>query len=289
MKNRLIILLSLICFLGHSQVRFNPYVPQSPYGILTSSQTVYVCSGSYAYAYHSRSNCSGLNNCKGEVNYTTEDFAISGLKRKPCCICWSNVQGNCHNDNSSYSSGGGSGGSGSGNNSDAQAALGLVILAGSVAVLSNDFYVHYTNNFDSNKREIQTSSLSFGFRKTIGESALEYGATLNSPITQTVYIGNYANGYYQYPFQDITKSKIWNFNVGFLQKVHSWGRYDNLNLYLGPTANFTENVGLGGMISSQYTLGKVGKLDLRYEITSNTHRLSLGFILHYQDKYFWQK
>ena len=36
----------------------------------TVNQTVYICSGQYAYAYHSRKNCAGLNNCKGQVQYT---------------------------------------------------------------------------------------------------------------------------------------------------------------------------------------------------------------------------
>ena len=37
-----------------------------------SSQTVYVCLGEYAYAYHSRSDCPGLSNCKGSIKYTDE-------------------------------------------------------------------------------------------------------------------------------------------------------------------------------------------------------------------------
>lgn len=290
MRWKLFIILFLVWFQGYSQTRFNPYIPQSPFGIISNSQTVYVCTGSYSYAYHSRSNCSGLNNCKGEIKYTNEEYAISGLKRKPCCICWSNVQRDCYTDNSKYSSSSGtSGGSGGlSDNSNAQAAAGLAILVGSVAVLSNDFYLHYTNNFDASNREIQPASLRFGFRKLFGESVIEYGATLNSPITKSVFIGNYSNGSYQYPFKEVTKSNIWNYNLGFLHRVYSFGRYQYFNLYLGPTANYTENFGLGGIISTQYTLGKVGKLDLRYEITSQTHHFSIGFIIHYQDKYFWQ-
>ena len=42
---------------------------ESFYGI-PSSQVVYVCIGPYAYAYHSRSDCPGLGNCKGEIRYT---------------------------------------------------------------------------------------------------------------------------------------------------------------------------------------------------------------------------
>lgn len=286
MKWRLLILFLLVWIQGISQTRFNPYVPQTPYGTLNNLQTVYICTGTYAYAYHSKSNCSGLTNCKGEIKYTSEDYAVSSLHRKPCCICWSNVQGNCHNDNSnSLSSGGYEGNSSS---SNTQATVGLAILVGSVAVLSNDFYIHYTSNFDSNSREIDPNSLSFGFRKTFGESALEYGVTLNSPITKSVYIGGYSNGSYQYPYKDVTKSNVWNYNINYIQKVYTFNRNGDFNILIGPTINYTEDVGFGGILSSQYKLGKVVKLNLRYEFTTQTNRLSLGFIFHYQDKYFWE-
>ena len=41
-----------------------------------NSQIVYVCTGSYAYAYHSRPNCPGLGNCKGDIKYTDENYAV---------------------------------------------------------------------------------------------------------------------------------------------------------------------------------------------------------------------
>ena len=85
------------------------------------SQTVYVCTGSYAYAYHSRSNCPGLGNCKGDIRYTDENYAVNSLNRVPCCRCWSNVSGRCKDDNPYYSGGSGSGG----DNSEAYAYLAI--------------------------------------------------------------------------------------------------------------------------------------------------------------------
>ena len=42
----------------------------------TLYQTVYVCTGNYAYTYHSRNDCRGLNNCQADVQYTDEQYAI---------------------------------------------------------------------------------------------------------------------------------------------------------------------------------------------------------------------
>ncbi len=64
-----------------------------------NQQRVYICTGQYAYAYHSRPDCPGLNNCKGEIKYTDEHTAINRLERIPCCRCWSNVKGRCIDDN----------------------------------------------------------------------------------------------------------------------------------------------------------------------------------------------
>lgn len=64
-----------------------------------NQQRVYICTGQYAYAYHSRPDCPGLNNCKGEIRYTDEHTAINRLERIPCCRCWSNVAGRCKDDN----------------------------------------------------------------------------------------------------------------------------------------------------------------------------------------------
>lgn len=266
MKLRLIILLLFVGLTSFCDINHKTEIPLTPFAGFNTNQTVYVCTGSYAYAYHSRSNCTGLNNCKGEIKYTDEDYARTGLNRKPCCICWSNVYGNCQNDNPAGVGSGGSGGSGG--NNDALAAAGIAIIAGSAAVLSNDFYLF--NNFEIAPKEYSPQSISFGFRKLFTESALEYGAS---------------------------KNYFWKINLGYLHKIHSWGNREQLNLFIGPTANmylgpiaaYNSKIGFGGVLASQYSLGKVVKLDLRYELTSNTNRIALGLIFHYQDKYFWQR
>ena len=49
---------------------------------------VWICTGSSAYAYHSRRNCSGLNSCKGSIRQVTLDEAVKKYHRKPCKKCW---------------------------------------------------------------------------------------------------------------------------------------------------------------------------------------------------------
>lgn len=263
MRFLLIFLLLLVGQTSFCEIKHKSEISLTPFFGLNSNQTVYVCTGSSAYAYHSRSNCSGLNNCKGEIRYTDEYTARTGLNRKPCCICWSNLYGNCQNDNTSGVESGRNG-----VNNHANAALGLIIFAGSAATLSNDFYIY--KNFEMSKGESLPSSYSLGFRKQFKESTLEYG---------------------------VSNFKYWSLNLSYLRKVHSLGNQEQLNLFIGPIANiylgptYAQNnkIGFGGVISSQYTLRKIVKLDLRYELTSNTNRIALGLIFHYQDKYFWKR
>ena len=69
-------------------------------------QTVYICGGQFAYAYHSSQSCTGLNNCRADVSYLSRSRAINEYDRRPCCICWSNTNGNCINDGKSGESSG---------------------------------------------------------------------------------------------------------------------------------------------------------------------------------------
>lgn len=55
---------------------------------LSVSQTVYVCGGKYATKYHSRSNCSGLNNCKGGINKYDSQSNAKKSGYTACKICW---------------------------------------------------------------------------------------------------------------------------------------------------------------------------------------------------------
>ncbi len=67
----------------------------------SQNEEVYVCNGSYSIAYHSRSNCRGLNNCRSSVTSVSESYAEIVLKRLPCCICWK-TDGGCRTDEADY-------------------------------------------------------------------------------------------------------------------------------------------------------------------------------------------
>ncbi len=55
---------------------------------LTSAgkQTVYICTGPTAYAYHRNPNCSGLNRCGGSIKEVP--FSDIQGRRSPCKKCY---------------------------------------------------------------------------------------------------------------------------------------------------------------------------------------------------------
>lgn len=231
-------------------------------------QTVYVCTGEYSYAYHSRNNCPGLNNCKGDIKYTDEYNAKQNLGRKPCCRCWSNVVTNCKDDNPSYGSGGNS------NNDEAMAYVAIAVVALSAAVLSNDLYVYPTYSLHSNRKN--GFGWSFGFRKTFDHSALEYGASvINS---------NYSyNNSFQYD------NKEWGWHLNYIHHI-----FDNktpywMTPYVGPSINYFNDFGYGGIIGTKVRLLDRLDFDVRYEHTTQTSRIQAGLIFTYQRNYFWKK
>lgn len=250
-----------------------------------NTQIVYLCTGAYAYAYHSRSDCSGLSNCKGEINYTDENSAVNYYGRVPCCKCWSNVGGRCKDDNPTYGGGGGGG-----DNSDALAALGIIMIAASAAILSNDLYYYpvqsFYSPFNSNYQttnSINTKSNSgsaFGFRKTFDHSALEYGVS----YIKTRY--DYKNiwGY-------VTSDEMerWGIHINYVQHLF-FNRTPNwLKLYIGPSVNFVYDFGFGGILGAEIKLLDRLKFDTRYELTNQTNQIQAGLIFTYQKEYFWRK
>lgn len=52
-----------------------------------SESFVYICTGKSAYSYHSKRNCSGLNNCRASIKKVTLNYAKS-LNRTPCRKCY---------------------------------------------------------------------------------------------------------------------------------------------------------------------------------------------------------
>jgi hypothetical protein len=57
------------------------YVPAS------SGNTVYICTGPYAEAYHNTTSCRGLSKCSGEIREVTEQEAIN-MGRHACGYCY---------------------------------------------------------------------------------------------------------------------------------------------------------------------------------------------------------
>lgn len=54
---------------------------------LQSETYVYICTGRYSQCYHSKRNCSGLNNCQADIAKVTLSRAKS-LHRRRCKKCY---------------------------------------------------------------------------------------------------------------------------------------------------------------------------------------------------------
>lgn len=251
-----------------------------------NSQIVYVCTGVYAYAYHSRSDCPGLGNCKGEIKYTDENTAVNSLGRVPCCRCWSNVAGRCKDDNPYY--GGNSGGGG--DNSEAYAYLALAIVATSAIILSNDVYLYPTISFHNptktNNYYGQQSNIGvetgwiFGFRKTFKHSALEYGAS---------YLKTKVNYNYGYGYTYTNEIDRWGGHFNYVHQIFYNKTPNWLKVYFGPSINYVYDFGYGGIIGTEMKLFDRLRFDVRYEWTTQTNQIQAGLIFTYQKRYFWQK
>ena len=237
---------------------------------------VYVCFGDYAEKYHSRINCTGLNNCKGSISSMDSYTAINSYKRTPCNICCYNCAGS--------SSGGGDG------NSDAVRYAALAIVVASAAVLSNDFYIYPVLSFKKPKDQFyksyktSTTGWAFGFRKTFQHCALEYGASnFKSSSQYTGWNGNY----YTYS-EDNT---IWGVHLNFVHQIFYNKTADWLKFYTGPTVNLLNytDLGYGAIIGAEMKIKGRLKFDIRYELSTETNQIRAGLIFNYQKKYLWQK
>lgn len=227
--------------------------------------TVYICMGQYAEAYHSRPDCAGLGNCKSDIKYTDDYTAVNSFRRRPCCRCWSLVGDNCKDDLVSSGGAGGGGGDGS-----AAAVIAGVVIVASAAVLSNDFYVYPTFSFKngSGKSSSFEQGWALGFRKTFKKSALEYGVTFIEPNNN--------------------ESSSTGFHFNYVHQILT-PKNDKLSVYLGPALSIVDETGYGGIIGSSYSILNRLKLDMRYELTSQTNNFKIGLIYNYQKRYFWQK
>lgn len=264
----------------------SPYTEVEINKSTNNNQTVYICTGQYAYAYHSRNNCPGLSNCSGQISATDESLALNSRWNKPCCRCWSNVISNCKDDNPTY--GNDAYGGGSGNEASA---LAIAIIAGSAIILSNDIYVYriysyYKNNISSNFNTSQEGigiGWAFGFRKTFNRSALEYGMSI---IERKINYNNKYGNYYYNNYSDY--SDFYGIHLNYIHNIFDSKMPKNFSVYIGPSINITDNMGYGAIIGTNYKIFNRLKIDLRYEYTTQTNQVQLGLIFNYQKKYFWQ-
>ena len=235
--------------------------------------------GGYAYAYHSRSNCPGLGNCRSEIKYTYESVAINSFNRVPCCRCWSNVYGRCKDDNpqTRYGSGGGGGGSGG-----AEAAVAMGILTVGVIMLSNDIYYYPTYSFKQVKYSNTTANdedgYSLGFRRDLNKVILEYGVSILKTKKST--INNYG-------FVDRYESDRTGGHFNILRRIKH-NRSQN-GFFIGPSLNYVYDFGVGGILGYEFRLFDRLRLDVRYELTTQTNQIQAGLIFKYQKKFFWKK
>lgn len=279
MKKQILLLITFLAFLnlgfGHGN-----HKSDSGFNILNLenefNNLVVVCTGDYAYAFHSNVNCSGLNNCQGEM-VAVDVSRARYIGRKPCCICLSSMGSDCVNDGgNSYGGGGGSG--------DA-AALGIIAIAVvslSAIVLSNDIYIHTTNSFiqEPNYNGLTSNlaqGITAGFRKTFKRSALEYGASYLTYGGTSFWAGDYNNSRMGY-------------HLNFVQNLFYSSLPKWFSIYLGPSINsINYEFGYGGIGGVSFNLGERFKFDFRYERTNLTNQIMGGIILKYQKKYLWQK
>lgn len=316
LNQTLLLILALVYKFSFSQIVSDEYLSSSINGLKSNlsynlsihktrneiNQTVYVCNGPYAYAYHSISNCPGLQNCSGQIQYTDENYALYTMQRVPCCRCWSNTNGRCKDDNpyNRTSSGGGGGGDG-----EELLMIGLAIVAFSAILLSNDIYISGVTELRKLPEQYKTMdnsefSVGYGFnsflRKTFKKSALEYGGgliTFNEKYTYKYHTGiidsisnqssvNYVTVIKKHYFPSIQISYLHYFPMPKINR-------NNVKVFIGPTINANYQFCYGISSGVQWGIFDRLKFDFRYELTNFTNRFSAGLIFTYQKKYLWQK
>lgn len=61
--------------------------PSTGSQIGVADRTVYICTGGFSKRYHSTPECSGLNNCQGEIKSISISSAQK-MGRTPCKLCF---------------------------------------------------------------------------------------------------------------------------------------------------------------------------------------------------------
>jgi hypothetical protein len=180
----------------------------------------------------------------------------------------------------------GSGGSGGNWNlnglSDPRAFLVVAVVAATVAafVVSNDMTVHRTYSFiHPAPRYSNNFGLTFGLRKTFPHAALEYG-------------GSYMQ-FYDFsgtnPASIYKKQQLIGAHLNYVHQIFYQQTPDRLRFYVGPSVNYLHTAGFGGIAGMEYKVFDRLKLDLRYELTTQTNQLQAGLFFTYQKKSPWEK
>ena len=244
---------------------------------------VYLCTGSYAYAYHSSSTCAGLSNCQGTIVGSLESAALS-TNRVPCCRCWTNVSDRCKDDaNPGKSSSSATPNYGSGGGGEAYIIIAAATVVAGVFIISNEISVSRIQSFYNFKKDElypgqkQTNSSGAGWdfrlRMNFDKSGLEYGTNY------VKYSTTISDSYSQYTYTD-SKSK-WSFYIDYVHDIKV-GSNDKLKLYTGPTIKYLDKFGYGGIAGIKYQLFPGFSPDLRYEYTSQSNQLQLGIQILYK-------
>lgn len=261
-----------------------------------NAQKVSICTGDYSYAYHSHSNCRGLNNCQGKIIQVDVSTAEKVYNRKPCEICC--VQGlyiegitnnTLNNGLITYKpSASSSGYLGSDYSGDYSLLLliGLPILG--LASYTNCIFLYPAYNFN-HKKDNNKIRWMFGIRKIFDRTALELGASYLVDFKEFVYIEEYYDEskgkmvkyYCNDPALDY-KRNVWGFHLNYFCYFQPYSSRKSVNMYIGPTINYIEGIGFGGLTGVELKVTRWFKIDVRYEWTTRTNQIQTGLVFKYQ-------
>ena len=214
--------------------------------------------------------------------------AVNSFGRKPCCRCWMNITGDCHDDNNYSSSSGssysGGGGGDAGGVAIVIAVVAVVTVVTEATLISNDFYLYPCHSFYRTNKDLNISGGSgylFGFRKNFKHFSLEYGTGIME--FKTSYFNSYNNS------KETNLLERMPVQINVTHDIFQNKTPKKLKLYVGLTSNYVFDYGFGGILGANYII--VGRLtfDLRYEISGQTNQIQAGLIFKYQKTYYFGK
>jgi hypothetical protein len=88
MKKILIILLLITSSIGFISISDRTNSNSKLATTFPIENSVYICNSSGAYAYHSSTNCSGLNRCTHTIIKVSVKDAVEKYRRRACKLCY---------------------------------------------------------------------------------------------------------------------------------------------------------------------------------------------------------